>query len=679
MISCAGRRWPAWLVSLVLLLGAAILPAAGARAADAPQVAGDAGGAEFAEGEVLVRLRPGTSPGAADMLAVELGAENGRPFRLLSEARQRPCLVLRSPRRRTAELLAALRDRPEVEAASPNYRRRLLRLPNDPAYPKQWGLAKIGAPGAWERSVGSSDVVLAVIDTGADYRHGDLAANLWRNPGETEGNGVDDDGNGFRDDVYGFDFAADSSGGNDGDPMDIEGHGTHVAGIMAAVGDNGAGVCGVNWRARIMVLKGFRPDLHIYDSDCIEAIEYAVMMKRDYGVNVVAINASFGGGGGDPLQQDAIALAGEQGIAFVCAAGNDGTDNDATPFYPAGYDLPGIVSVAASDGDDALASFSNYGLNSVDIAAPGQAIFSTVPRGTGLETWLKSGSDVFDVSPLEYSGRTGSAGLSRKVYDCGLGQNAGDFPAGVSGNIALIERGNTTFQQKALNAQSAGAVGVVIYNSLAGGFDGTLGSAGSWVPVVSISREDGLLLKSRGVHSVNLTVRPGDYGYLSGTSMAAPHVCGAIGLLAAQYPGDEMAKLIGRLYSGADRIAALDGKMVYGARLNLERSLSQTLVLTMTAARRQAQSWMVVKDYAEVRFSVEREPGSAISGESYTVYRKIPGNGFQAVEEIAAAELQDDAFTYRDKYLESGTSYTYVIEARSAQGEVLALSNEVTL
>ncbi len=133
---------------------------------------------------------------------------------------------------------------------------------------------------------------------------------MWRNPGEIPGNGIDDDDNGFLDDVWGYDFAADRFGDNDSDPMDIDSHGTHVAGIMAAVGDNATGVCGVSWNARIMALKGFRPDLHIYDSDCIEAIDYAVMMKRDRGVNVVAINASFGGGGENPLQKDAIAEAG---------------------------------------------------------------------------------------------------------------------------------------------------------------------------------------------------------------------------------------------------------------------------------------------------------------------------------------------------------------------------------
>jgi subtilisin family serine protease len=449
---------------------------------------------------------------------------------------------------------------------------------------------------------------------------------------------------------------------------------------MAAVGNNGTGVCGITWKARVMALKGFRPDMHIYDSDCIEAIDYAVMMKRDRGVNVVAINASFGGGGRNPLQEEAIADAASLGIAFVCAAGNEGADNDATPFFPANYDLPGIVSVAASDENDGLASFSNYGANSVDIAAPGVAILSTVPPGQGQEAWLKSGSEVFDAAPLEFSGTTAVAGLNRLVYDCGLGLGASDFPAAVNGQIALIERGEITFEQKALNAQNAGAVGVAIYNSATGDMSGwTLNSQRDWVPVVSLSRADGLLVRSRGVHAVNLTNRPASYGLSSGTSMATPHVCGALGLLAAHFPGDDLVKRVGRLFSGADRIDALEGKMIYGARLNLARALAQSLVLTMTVSRRQASAWLVGKDYAEVHFIVEKDPGSAISGETYTVYRKIPGNSYQPVREIAANELQNGAYVLQDKYLERGSSYSYVVQARSAQGDLLALSNELTI
>ncbi len=162
----------------------------------------------------------------------------------------------------------------------------------------------------------------------------------------------------------------------------------------------------------------------------------------------------------------------------------------------------------------------------------------------------------------------------------------------------------------------------MIYNNEAGNFSGTLGNAGSWIPVVSLSREDGLLVKARGVHSVTLVNRPGNYGIMDGTSMAAPHVSGALGLLAAQFPADDLPKRISRLYSGADRLAALESKMKTGARLNLARALAQNLVLAMTVSRQQASVWVVNKDFAEVYFSVEKDPGSTISGETYTVYRK---------------------------------------------------------
>ncbi|MDD8013909.1 MAG: S8 family serine peptidase [Acidobacteriota bacterium] len=679
MNATARRDGPVFFIFLLLLVGltVAMIQAKEAPSAATPGVGGSS--AQYAEGEVLVKFSAGTTPSAAALLAAEMEMEEVGEFRLLSESHRRPCVLLRSARRSTMELLAALRNRPEVEASSPNYRRRLQRLPNDPKYSKQWGMAKIKAAQAWERSVGSSNVVLAVIDTGIDYGHEDLAANMWRNPGETPGNGVDDDNNGFVDDVFGYDFAGDRFGNNDSDPMDMDHHGTHVAGIMAAVGDNGTGVCGVSWNVRVMALKGFRPDLHIYDSDCIEAIEYAVMMKRDHGVNIVAINASFGGGGEDQLQKDAIAEAGANNIAFVCAAGNEGADNDATPFYPAGYDLPGIIAVAATDKDDQLASFSNYGASTVDLAAPGEGILSTVPTGTGQEAWLRSGDETLDASPMEFSGSTAAAGLSALIYDCGLGTSAASFPAGVSGGIALIERGSLSFAQKTTNAMAAGAVGVVIFNDAPGSFSGTLGTAGNWVPVVSLSREDGLKVKARGTHAVNLASRAGNYGLADGTSMAAPHVCGALGLLAAQFPGDDMAKLISRLYSGADRVLALDGKMKLGARLNLARSLVQSLVLDMVVSRRQVSSWMIEKDYAEVYFTVEKDPGSTISGETYVIYRKTVGGSYQSVKEIAAAELQSGAYTYFDKYLERGTQYSYIVQATSAQGEIIALSNEQTI
>jgi subtilisin family serine protease len=166
---------------------------------------------------------------------------------------------------------------------------------------------------------------------------------------------------------------------------------------------------------------------------------------------------------------------------------------------------------------------------------------------------------------------------------------------------------------------------------------------------------------------------------MDGTSMAAPHVSGALGLLAARFPGDDMAKLISRLYSGCDRIAALDGKMKTGARLNLARALTQTLVLTMTVSRRQATAWVLAKDYAEVYCMVEKDPGSSISGETYTVYRKTLSGTYESVKEIAASEIQNGAFTYYDKYLDRNLGYVYVIQARNAQGDVIAMSNEQSI
>lgn len=674
------RRWSIFFL-LALMLGVLGIVTGPAVEKKPGQAAVDSQNNEpqYAEGEVLVKFKSGTTLAAAEIMAADLAIDSLREFRILSKMRQRPFLLMSSARLSTRELLVALQANPQVEAVSPNFRRRLQRLPNDPKFAKLWGMNKISAPAAWEKTVGSPGVVLAVLDTGVDYRHEDLAANMWRNPGEIAGNGIDDDGNGFRDDVYGYDFASDRFGKNDSDPMDIDNHGTHVAGILAAVGNNGVGVCGITWNVRIMALKSFRPDMYIYDSDSIEAIEYVILMKRDYGVNLVAINASFGGGGENVLQKDAIAAAGSQGIVMVCAAGNDGKDNDATPFFPSGYDLPNIIAVAATDSNDQLASFSNYGATTVDMAAPGVGIFSTVPTGTGMEAWLKSGADVFSANPMEFSGMTSSAGLARSLYDCGRGLNASYFPAGVNGNIALIERGDNTFKEKTINAQAAGAVAVAVYNNESGNFSGTLGSAGSWIPVVSLARADGLQIRSRGVHQVTLVNRPANYGIIDGTSMAAPHVSGALGLLAAQFPSDDLPKRISRLYSGADRLGSLENKMKTGARLNLARAISQSLILTMTVSRQQASVWVVNNDFAEVYFSVEKDPGAMISGETYTIYRKTLSSSYESRKEIAAGEIQNGGYSFYDKYLDHAVSYTYVIQARNAQGEVIALSNEQSI
>ena len=245
---------------------------------------------------------------------------------------------------------------------------------NDPFAGNLWGMSAIDAQDAWGVSVGSQSVVVAVIDTGVDYTHVDLAANIWTSAGEIAGNGIDDDGNGFVDDVHGYNFID-----NIGDPMDDNGHGTHVSGTIAAVGDNGVGVVGVNWSTSIMALKFLNSAGQGYLSDAVRSINYATMQRTTYDVNVRVMNNSWGGGGFSSAMQNAIGAAGDAGILFVAAAGNSGSNNDVTPQYPANYTSENVISVAASTQTDQLAYFSCYGATTVDVAAPGVSIYSTLP------------------------------------------------------------------------------------------------------------------------------------------------------------------------------------------------------------------------------------------------------------------------------------------------------------
>jgi subtilisin family serine protease len=262
--------------------------------------------------------------------------------------------------------------------------------PNDPRFVSGdlWGLhntgqaggtadADIDAPEAWDISTGSSAVVVAVIDTGTQIDHPDLKDNIWTNPGETPGDGIDNDGNGFVDDVNGWDFYSNDASVYDGPDDD---HGTHCAGTIAGRGNNGTGVVGVSWNTKIMPLKFLGPGGGS-TSDAIAAVNYATMMKTR-GVNIPITSNSWGGGAASAALKSAIEAGGSAGILFVAAAGNSGSNNDSKPAFPASYDSVCIVSVAATDRKDGIASFSNFGLTSVDLGAPGVSIVSTVPVST---------------------------------------------------------------------------------------------------------------------------------------------------------------------------------------------------------------------------------------------------------------------------------------------------------
>lgn len=248
-------------------------------------------------------------------------------------------------------------------------------IANDPMIDSLWGLNQpsdidIDAPQAWTVTTGRPETVVAVIDSGIDLSHPDLVGRIWVNPGEIPNNGQDDDRNGYADDYNGWNFYA-----RNNDVRDLDGHGTHVAGTIAATANNRTGIAGVAPGVRVMPLKFFGPSNDGAISDAVAAIYYAV----DKGAKV--INASWGGAGYSRSLEDAIAYANSQGVVFVTAAGNASSNNDLRPTYPPSLALPNVVSVAAIDRDGNLASFSNYGVRTVDVAAPGVSILSTVPGG----------------------------------------------------------------------------------------------------------------------------------------------------------------------------------------------------------------------------------------------------------------------------------------------------------
>ena len=328
--------------------------------------------APFVPGQILVKFKPGIATGNQAAFVQSARLQPVRQFAAIGVQ----CYRLQAGEDVAAAIRACQSD-PAVEFAEPNYIYSASRLPDDPRFGELWGLdadadTDIDAPEAWDRQTGDSRVLVAIIDTGVDYTHEDLAGNMWRNPGETgsgrETNGQDDDHNGFVDDVVGWDFA-----GNDNDPKDDNGHGSHVAGTIAAVGNNGKGVVGVNWRASIMALKFLSANGSGSASDAINAILYAA----NNGARV--LNNSWGGGGFSQALRDAIDFARQKDAVFVAAAGNEGSDNDRNPSYPASYDLSNVLSVAAVDRAGALATFSNFGRTAVDLAAPGVDILSSVP------------------------------------------------------------------------------------------------------------------------------------------------------------------------------------------------------------------------------------------------------------------------------------------------------------
>ncbi len=400
-----------------------------------------------------------------------------------------------------------------------------------------YGIDLVQAPPLWPITRGQA-VKLAIIDTGIDREHPDLQ-NCYKG---------------------GYDFV-----NGDDDPQDDNGHGTHVAGTIAAA-DNDFGVVGVAPMVEIYSLKVLDADGNGSNLSLLQAVQWAIDNHMD------VISMSLGGEDSSASEMSAFQRARDAGIIAVAAAGNaydtnpvDGID------YPANY--PSVVSVGAIDSDSLVASFSQRGAN-LDVSAPGVGVLSTYFLGSAYTVSFGPGDSFLGV-PLEYSPLT--ATVSGKLVDCGLGKTASDFPAAVAGNVALIQRGDISFKEKATRAAAAGATAVMIYNNQPGDFSGTLCTAdpnqpctGAAVPpnpilTISLSQEDGQSLKTRAGQTVTLSLGSvSDYGTLNGTSMATPHVSGVIALLISVDPDGTPQQIIDALEQTAVDLGDPGRDTVYG-------------------------------------------------------------------------------------------------------------------
>lgn len=334
----------------------AVLAAAAALGLAADAAAAQ-GSPRYVAGEILVKWAPEVSdPDAGAARAAVAGLTRRRLHRIRWEHLEI------DPTLDVPAAVQRLLRQPGVLWAQPNYLRRVTDTPNDPSYASQWNLPRIGAPQAWDLRTAAADVIVAVVDTGIATSHPDLAPNLWVNPGEIAGNGVDDDGNGKVDDVSGWNFVGRNSDAGDDDP---DRHGTHVSSIIGARGNDGGGIAGIAWSVKLLPLKACDRLGWCRSSNIAAAVEYATQ------VGAHVLNASFSGPDYSQVERDAFAAF--PGLV-VTAAGNETADLNATPAYPACFASANILAVAASDRDDGLAFFSNFGTTCVELAAPGTGI-----------------------------------------------------------------------------------------------------------------------------------------------------------------------------------------------------------------------------------------------------------------------------------------------------------------
>lgn len=508
--------------------------------------------------------------------------------------------VVSVPRRADIdEVRLTLTDSSHVRFAEPNFVYEISARPNDPYFTELWGLentdaiaaarggADIDAPAAWDVTTGDPAVTVGVIDSGVAYDHPDLNDNIWANAAELRGSaGVDDDNNGYVDDVRGWDFVQD-----DADPLDQHGHGSHVAGTIGAEGNNGSGIAGVNWDVSIMPLRALDASGLGSTADIAAALTYAARAGAD------VVNASLSGPNRSQTLESAIVAAGD--TLFVVAAGNAARDNDVTASYPCNYPQPNVVCVAATGRDDRLASFSNYGATSVDLAAPGTRILSTVPS---TETLFAEG---FDDLQAWQSGGSPTWSLASDASGSFVTDSAtGSYPPAASSDLTLqapvvlaaAERCSLAYAMS-IDTESRGdvfAVEVADGDSWRTLSRWSGSTSGHWISEVDeipfqgavemrirfrleadgdLAIGDGVRLDDVKVACVSSNFDDANVAHFSGTSMAAPHVAGVAALALAAAPEATVTELSGALLAGADAVPELIGKVRSGARLDADRSL----------------------------------------------------------------------------------------------------------
>jgi subtilisin family serine protease len=584
--------------------------------------------AQYVPGEVIVKFLDSASKAT-------VAAAGGQMIKSFAGGEERVQHVKLNKGENVEDALERYRHSPAIEYAEPNYIHQLAAIPNDTRFTSLWGLHNIGqtvngtggtadididAPEAWDITTGSSNVIIAVIDSGIAYDHPDLAANMWRNPGEIPNDGIDNDGNGLVDDVFGYDFRSGDS--EPMDPIDLTagttggnpGHGTHVAGTIGAVGNNSSGVTGVMHNVKLMALKAGGVDSGLPSSAIVEAINYAVRKGAR------AINASFTRQGDcSRVEYDALSAANAAGVMVLAAAGNTGLNNDVTPVFPAGYSvttscgaaLPNVISVAAISQTGGKAGFSNFGATSVQIAAPGVNTNSTKPTSNTTNLLLHS----FDSNPTglgyTFSGINNSWGFTN-IRSSSPSTSMTDSPAGnyLDNTVSAAtgpsfstagQRGCRLESQLRLATEN-GADGIQTDVTGDGGANwstesGWSGSTpgGAFVrytmaelpdrkPNVQYRFEfvsnssvvdDGVYLDDVRAYCVSGTPSAAnDYQFLSGTSMATPHVTGVVGLLLSVNPNLTVAQIRSAILNTGEASPLLIGAVASGRRLNAFNALN---------------------------------------------------------------------------------------------------------